>query len=58
MIINSDYPETITISKINSILSFVALKLSNIRRCSKDDLWYMDRSLGLFAGFNVLPKAT
>ena len=58
LIINSDYPETKTIPKINSILSFVALKISSIKRYSQDDLWCMDRGLGLFAGLNVLPKAT
>ena len=58
LITNSSYPETKTIPKINSILSFVALKLSNIKRYSKDDLWCMDRGLGLFAGLNVLPKTT
>jgi DNA-binding transcriptional MerR regulator len=58
LIINSDYPETRTLPRINSILSFIALKLSNIKRYTKDDLWCMDRGLGLFAGLNVLPKAT
>lgn len=58
LIINSDYPGTKTIPRINSILSFIALKLSNIKRYTKDDLWCMDRGLGLFAGLNVLPKAT
>jgi len=58
LIINSNYPETKTIPKINSILSFIALKLSNIKRYTKDDLWCMDRGMGLFAGLNVLPKAT
>jgi hypothetical protein len=52
----SEYPETKEINKISSILSFVALKLSNIKRYSDDDLWCMDRGLGLFAGLNVLPK--
>ena len=33
-----------------------ALKLSDARRYSADDLWCMDRGLGLFAGLNVLPK--
>lgn len=50
------YPETKVINKLSSILSFVGLKLSNIRRYSADDLWCMDRGLGLFAGLNVLPK--
>ena len=58
LIKNSAYPETKTISKVNAILSFVALKLSSIQRYSKDDLWCMDRGLGLFAGLNVLPKAS
>lgn len=53
----SDYPGTKQIPVINSILAFVGLKLSNVRRYSSDDLWCMDRGLGLFAGLNVLPKA-
>ena len=56
LIQNSEYPETKTISKLSSILSFVALKLSDVRRYSADDIWCMDRGLGLFAGLNVLPK--
>ena len=52
----SGYPMTSDISKLSSILSFVALKLSHIRRYSADDLWCMDRGSGLFAGLNVLPK--
>ena len=55
---NSFYPETSSINKLSSILSFVALKLSNIRRYSADDLWCMDRGTGLFAGLNVLPKTS
>jgi hypothetical protein len=35
----------------------VALKASNIRRYTADNLWCMDRGMGLFAGLNVLPKA-
>ena len=38
-------------------MSFMALKLSNVKRYSRDDVWCMDRGLGLFAGLNVLPKA-
>lgn len=57
LIEESEYPETKSIPKLNAILSFVALKLSNIRRYTADDLWCMDRGLGLFAGLNVLPKA-
>lgn len=53
----SGYPETKTINRVSSILSFIALKLSSFRRYSADNLWCMDRGLGLFAGLNVLPKA-
>jgi len=54
---NSDYPETTVINRLSSILSFLALKLSDIERYSMDDAWCMDRGMGLFAGLNVLPKA-
>lgn len=52
----SNYPGTKSIDKLSSILSFIALKASNIRRYTSDDLWCMDRGAGLFAGLNVLPK--
>ncbi len=52
----SPYPQTKDINKLSSILAFLCLKLSNIKRYSKDDLWCMDRGSGLFAGLNVLPK--
>lgn len=54
---SSAYPGTKTIPSVNAILSFLALKLCNVRRYTVDDLWCMDRGLGLFAGLNVLPKA-
>ena len=57
VIAQSEYPESQTLNRACSILSFVALKLSNIRRYSADDGWCMDRGLGFFAGLNVLPKA-
>ena len=57
IISESNYPGTKQIPRLNSILAFVALKLSNIRRYTADDMWCMDRGLGLFAGLNVLPKA-
>jgi hypothetical protein len=57
LIEKSDYPQTKQISKINSILSFIALKASDIKRYTADNMWCMDRGLGLFAGLNVLPKA-
>jgi hypothetical protein len=43
---------------MNSILAFLALKLSNVQRYGQDDAWCMDRGLGMFAGLNVLPKTT
>ncbi len=57
LIQNSLYPQTKVINRYCSIMAFIALKLSNVRRYTKDDLWCMDRGLGLFAGLNVLPKA-
>jgi hypothetical protein len=56
LIEDSDYPQTNTINRLSSILSFVCLKLSNVRRYSADDIWCMDRGMGMFAGLNVLPK--
>ena len=53
----SDYPQTQSMSRLSSLLSFVTLKLSNVRRYSHDELWCMDRGLGLFAGLTVLPKS-
>jgi hypothetical protein len=57
LIERSLYPGSRTINRLSSILCFLALKLSGIKRYSHDDLWCMDRGLGLFAGLNVLPKA-
>ena len=56
LIENSAYPETTVIKRLPSILSFLALKLSDVERYSMDDAWCMDRGMGLFAGLNVLPK--
>jgi len=55
---SSAYPRTKCLSRTQSILSVIALKLSDVRRYSTDDIWCMDRGTGLFAGLNVLPKAT
>ena len=55
-IAEAGYPGTRTLPALQSVLAFVALKLSDARRYSADDLWCMDRGLGLFAGLNVLPK--
>ncbi|MEA2103986.1 MAG: transposase [Candidatus Cloacimonadota bacterium] len=52
----SGYPETEQLSKLNMILSFIALKLNNTERISHDSDYRIDRGLGLFSGLNVLPK--
>jgi hypothetical protein len=57
LIEQSGYPQTESISRLSSILSFLAIKLSNVKRYTADDAWCLDRGLGLFAGLNVLPKA-
>ena len=54
----SGFPSTNGISDVQSVLSFLALKLIGNERWSHDISWNMDRSLGLFAGLNVLPKST
>ena len=54
----SSYPETRQIGRLNSILAFLVLKLSDSKRYGQDDGWCMDRGLGMFAGLNVLPKTT
>lgn len=57
IITSSSYPGTKAIPVLNAILCFIALKLSNFARYTKDDMWCMDRGAGLFAGLNILPKA-
>lgn len=53
-----EFPSTGKINDIQSVLSFLALKLMGGMRRSHDTRWNMDRALGFFAGLNVLPKAT
>jgi len=55
-ILQAGYPGTTELSSIQSVMSFLAVKLSGYERFSHDDHWAMDRALGLFAGLNVLPK--
>ena len=50
------YPETSELSRVQNVLSFIALKLAGHNRYSQDDLWAMDRGFGLFSNLNVLPK--
>tara|TARA_B100001971_G_C18230344_1_gene563488 strand:+ start:321 stop:2060 length:1740 start_codon:yes stop_codon:yes gene_type:complete len=57
LIESSTYPESTVISRLSSIMSFVALKLSNVKRYTQDDAWCMDRGPGLMAKLSVLPKA-
>lgn len=52
----ASYPKTQELDRVQSVLSFIALKLSGHLRYSQDDLWAMDRGFGLFGGLNVLPK--
>lgn len=52
------FPATSQISDVQSVLAFLALKLTGGKRWSHDSQWNMDRALGLFAGLNVLPKST
>ena len=54
---NARYPSSRAIPRLNALLCFVALKLASVRRYTVDDLWCLDRGLGLLAGLNVLPKA-
>ena len=58
LIEKTNYPGSGQIGKLNSILAFLALKLSSVQRYGQDDGWCMDRGLGMFAGLNVLPKTT
>jgi len=52
----SGYPQTQQLSRVNAILSFLALKLTNSKRLAHSNDYGLDRGLGLFAGLNVLPK--
>jgi hypothetical protein len=52
------FPATGQLSDVQSVLAFLALKLTGGKRWSHDSRWNMDRALGLFAGLNVLPKST
>ncbi|MDE0127921.1 MAG: hypothetical protein OXN97_25415 [Bryobacterales bacterium] len=50
------YPGTCALPALQSVLAFVALKLSDIRRYGADDLWCIDRGPGPFVGLNVPPR--
>ncbi len=51
------FPDSGGIPKVSCVLSFLALKLSELNRLSGEELYSMDRGLGLFAGLPVLPEA-
>lgn len=53
---NAGYPGTSQIPAHAYVLSFLALKLIGNQRNAHDEVWNLDRGLGLFAGLNVLPK--
>ena len=53
----ANFPGTSQISGLSYVLSFLALKLAGNKRLSHDELWSLERVLGLFAGLNVLPKS-
>lgn len=53
---NAGFPKTSVLSDVSSVLSFLFLKLLSIERFSHDTAWNLDRTLGLCAGLNVLPK--
>lgn len=55
-ILESSFPETTKLSKINSIFSILALKLIGHERLSRIDEYNFDTGFGFFAGLNVPPK--
>lgn len=58
LISTSSFPETSQLSKLNSCLSILALKLVGQERLSQINNYGFDGGFGLFAGLNVLPGPT
>lgn len=54
----SSFPETMKLSKFNSVFSILALKLIGHERLSKISSYNYDKGFGFFAGLNVPPKTT
>jgi len=52
------FPQTSDLNDLQFLLSFLAIKILGNKRLSYDTTWNLDRSLGFFAGLNVLPKST
>jgi len=57
-ILNSSFPESKALTKVNSIFSLLALKLIGHERLSKINSYNFDTGFGFFAGLNVPPKTT
>jgi len=55
-ILESSFPETTKLSKINSIFSILAMKLIGHERLSRIDEYNFDTGFGFFAGLNIPPK--
>lgn len=58
LIMDSSFPESSKLSKINSIFSRLALKLIGLERLSRINEYNQDTGFGFFAGLNVPPKST
>ncbi len=57
LVLDSSFPETFKLSKVNSIFSLLALKLIGHERLSKINDYNFDTGFGFFAGLNVPPKS-
>ena len=58
LLLDTPFPETSRLSRTNSVLSMLALKLMCHERLSKVTSYSLDTGLGFFAGLNVPPKTT
>ncbi len=58
LLLDTEFPESGRLSKMNSVLSMLALKLMGHERLSRVTNYGLDTGLGFFAGLNVPPKTT
>ena len=58
LLLDTPFPETSRLSRTNSVLSMLALKLMGHERLSRVTDYNLDTGLGFFAGLNVPPKTT
>jgi transposase len=58
LLLDTPFPESGRLSKTNSVLSMLALKLMGHERLSRVTNYGLDTGLGFFAGLNVPPKTT